>query len=151
DRSTHTATGVVKGKFSYMAPEQLRGERYDHRVDLYAAGVVLFELATGRRLYEGVSEQALLLLVLKGDPPSLKRLDDVDSQLAGVIRRALAFSVDERVQRAGEMHDALLSMRRDDSGRTALARLVQECCEWDHQPSTATVVTKADPPRQRAS
>jgi serine/threonine-protein kinase len=129
-RSTHTATGVIKGKFSYMSPEQMRGESYDHRVDLYALGVVLYELATGQRLYEAVSEQALLTRVVKGEPPSLQKLDDVFPPLADVLRRALAFAVEERAARATELRALLHALRNDDRGRKTLARLVDEARSW---------------------
>ena len=82
DHSRHTEAGVLKGKISYMALEQIRGESYDHRVDLYAAGVILFELATGHRLHEGRSEPALLFSLLKGETPPLDRLGEVTAPLA---------------------------------------------------------------------
>jgi serine/threonine protein kinase len=129
-RSSHTATGVIKGKFSYMAPEQLRGESYDHRVDLYALGVVLFEMSTGQRLYDSVSEQGLLMQVAKGEPPSLQKLDDVFPPFAEVIRRALAFSVEERAARAAELRTGLHALRSDDRGRKTLSRLVDEARAW---------------------
>jgi hypothetical protein len=140
DRSSHTATGVMKGKIAYMAPEQLRGEPYDHRVDLYAMGVVLFELGTGHRLYEGVSEQALLFHIVKGDPPPLNRLDDVPAPLAGVIRSALHLDVRARVQHAAEMRAALLPARQEERGKASLARAVAEAGEWDLQRQQASTL-----------
>jgi serine/threonine protein kinase len=138
DRSSHTATGVIKGKVSYMAPEQLRGESYDHRVDLYALGVVLFEIGTGHRLYEGVSEQALLFRVVRGDPPPLERLADLTPPLAEVIRRALTFAVEERAPRAADLRAALLPLRQLDRGRAELARAVAEATEWQDQREQAS-------------
>jgi hypothetical protein len=151
DRSSHTATGMVKGKVSYMAPEQLRGEGYDHRVDLYALGVVLFELATGHRLYEGVSEQALLFRVVRGDPPPLERLTDVFPPLAETIRRALGFAVTDRLQRADELRSALLPLHQPERGRATLARVVAEALEWhDERAQASSVETRPDQRRPSA-
>jgi predicted Ser/Thr protein kinase len=72
DRITHTGTGMVKGKAAYMAPEQAAGGEIDHRVDQFATGLVLFEMLTGRRAYDG-GEIVALRKALDGDvqPPSL--------------------------------------------------------------------------------
>jgi serine/threonine protein kinase len=59
-----TRTGLLKGKISYMAPEQARGEELDRRADLWSLGVVLWEAVTGSRLFRGVNEAATLNLTL---------------------------------------------------------------------------------------
>jgi serine/threonine-protein kinase len=151
DRMSQTATGMLKGKVSYMAPEQLRGETYDQRVDLYALGVVLFELATGHRLYEGLSEQALVFHVVNGDPPPLDRLTDVSPPLAQLIRQALRFPVAERVQRAADLRAALVGLRQPDRGRSELARAVTRACEWQHQRQIASSVSTSPALRKPAA
>ncbi|HZX42028.1 MAG TPA: serine/threonine-protein kinase, partial [Myxococcaceae bacterium] len=71
----HTQAGTVKGKVAYMAPEQLRGEPLDRRVDLYALGVVLYELCTGRMPFEASSDASMVRAVLY-DPaiPAVRRV-----------------------------------------------------------------------------
>jgi len=62
-RATATGSGIIKGKLSYMSPEQARGDKIDHRSDLFAAGVVLHELLSGVRLFEGDSEMEIIAKV----------------------------------------------------------------------------------------
>ncbi|MEW5854910.1 MAG: serine/threonine-protein kinase [Myxococcota bacterium] len=72
DRITHTSTGIIKGKLAYMAPEQAAGGEIDHRVDQFATALVLSEMLTGRRAYEG-AEPVVLRKALAADvqPPSM--------------------------------------------------------------------------------
>ncbi len=71
-RSQATRDGQIKGKLAYMPPEQIQGEEIDRRVDVYAAGVVLWEALTSQRLFDGENEGAILAKILKGAtvPPS---------------------------------------------------------------------------------
>src|SRR5262249_8673796 len=69
-RTSHSdkrVTGVLKGNVSYSAPEQIRCAPYDHRVDLYSLGVVLYEMLGGTRPFEGDSEGAIFFKILKGE------------------------------------------------------------------------------------
>ena len=103
-----TAPGMLKGKFAYMAPEQARGEKVDARTDLFALGIVLWELLTGGRLFTGDSDLALLRAVQESliAPPS--RLNpDVPQELSDVVMKALARPVEERFQSGFEMEKAL--------------------------------------------
>jgi serine/threonine protein kinase len=65
--SVHTSPGVVRGKASYMSPEQCLGDRVDHRSDVFALGVVLYELTTGARCFHGKSDFDRMLAVVRGD------------------------------------------------------------------------------------
>src|SRR6266849_4808028 len=69
-----TRTGTLKGKVAYMPPEQLRGETLDRRTDVFALGVVLYELLAGRRPWEGTSEVALIGQIMTQDPAPLAEL-----------------------------------------------------------------------------
>lgn len=106
--TTQTAPGMLKGKFAYMAPEQARGEKVDARTDLFALGIVLWELLTGGRLFSGDSDLAVLRAVQDSliAPPS--RLNpDVPQELSDVVMKALARPVEERFQSGFEMEKAL--------------------------------------------
>jgi serine/threonine protein kinase len=69
DRSSHTAAGVLKGKFGYMSPEQIRGLPIDHRSDIFAIGTLLFEMLTSRPLFTGESDLTVLEKVRNVDIP----------------------------------------------------------------------------------
>ncbi len=90
DKSTRTATGVLKGKLAYMAPEQARSETLSWSVDQFALGLVLWELLTGRRAFVGANDLALLKLAIAGDvpPPSCVNIS-VPKPVEAVVMRML--------------------------------------------------------------
>jgi serine/threonine-protein kinase len=102
-RLNETATGKMKGKVAYMAPEQTRGEDVDARADLFSLGVVLWEMVTGRRLFRRDNEFATMRAVLDDaiDPPS--RIAAVPSDLDYIVMRALSRDRARRYQTAEEM------------------------------------------------
>jgi eukaryotic-like serine/threonine-protein kinase len=104
-----TQTGLVVGTPEYMAPEQLMGEPLTPRVDLFAAGVVLYECLTGRRPHEAESPMALVSKVLT-EPivPPHEVAADVPLALSLLVARALARDPSERPRGAGEMYDELV-------------------------------------------
>nr|MBA2320911.1 serine/threonine protein kinase [Deltaproteobacteria bacterium] len=71
DRLERTRTDHVKGKFSYMAPEQISGEKVDHRADLYAVGLTLNELLTGQGTFSGLNQIQILHRMMSGEIPKL--------------------------------------------------------------------------------
>lgn len=77
------------GKVRYRAPEQVRGQEFDHRADLYSTGVVLWELLAGERIYEALELEEILAAVAEGAIPDVREVrDDVPEGLAAVVRRA---------------------------------------------------------------
>jgi eukaryotic-like serine/threonine-protein kinase len=103
-----TSPGMLKGKFAYMSPEQSRGEQVDARTDVFALGIVLWEMLTGGRLFEGDSELAVLRAVQESAiaPPS--RLNpEVPEELGDVVMKALRRDASERYQTAAEFERAL--------------------------------------------
>ena len=107
-RAQLTRPGYIRGKLSYMAPEQLRGEPLSRTSDLYAAAVVLWELATGKRLFEGDSPAVVEALVLGGPvtPPS-QAAEGVPPCLDRVVLRGLARDPSLRFESGQQMAEAL--------------------------------------------
>jgi serine/threonine-protein kinase len=132
-RYTTTGPGEVRGKLSYMAPEQVRGQRATRQSDVYAAGVILWELLTGRRLFHGEVEAQVLASALRGDVPAPSSIDpEIPIELDAVVRRATASDVGERYLTAREMNADLTSATMalpEDVGawvrRTAASRLAE--------------------------
>lgn len=106
--TTHTAPGMLKGKFAYMSPEQSRGEKVDARTDIFALGIVLWELLTGGRLFDGDSDLAVLRAVQDSlIPPPSRMNPEVPQELSDIVMKALARPLDERFQTAFELDKAL--------------------------------------------
>ncbi|HCF62195.1 MAG TPA: serine/threonine protein kinase [Myxococcales bacterium] len=103
----HTEHGALKGKFVYFSPEQARAKPLDGRSDIFATGIVLYELLTGRRPFEGKMMEVLGRIV-KGElvPPSVL-VPELPRELEETVMRALATRPEDRFQNALEMHDAL--------------------------------------------
>jgi eukaryotic-like serine/threonine-protein kinase len=107
-KATKTQAGILKGKFGYMSPEQIRGLPLDRRSDVFAIGVCLYEMLTGERLFVGESDFSVLEKVRKAEvaPPSTYNRK-IPEQLEKIVLRALAKDVDERYQYASELGDDL--------------------------------------------
>jgi eukaryotic-like serine/threonine-protein kinase len=106
--SVQTLPGVVRGKASYMSPEQCLGDPVDHRADIFALGVVLYELTTGARCFHGKSDFDRMLAVVRTDyiaPSAL--VASYPPELEQVIRTALAADPARRFASAAAMIDAL--------------------------------------------
>jgi serine/threonine protein kinase len=103
-----TETGVIKGKLRYMPPEQILGDGVDRRSDLFAAGVIMWEAITGKRMWADVSEATILKRVSSGDIPSpLSANPDVPPALAEICMKALAPNADDRYATAADFRAAL--------------------------------------------
>jgi len=100
--------GLITGSPHYLAPEQLRGEAVDARTDVYAMGVVLYELLTGRRAYTGGSIQSIVEAVLQGQPvPARALVPSVPAELSTIAERAMALDPARRYASARELSVAL--------------------------------------------
>jgi serine/threonine protein kinase len=107
-RSTTTAAGTLKGKASYMSPEQCKGENVDRRTDTFGLGIVLFELVTAQRLFKGPTEYATMAAVVDGEiPPPSRIRADVPPALDAIILRALSRGVSDRYQTAESFRAAV--------------------------------------------
>lgn len=102
-----TATGMVKGKLAYLSPEYLMGKIWDHRIDVWSVGVVLWEMLTGRRLFKGETPSATVSAVLAAQIPSPATLrSTVPAALCRITARALARNPHDR-------YDSMSSFARD--------------------------------------
>lgn len=129
DSVSETSTGVLKGKVAYMAPEHARGDVVDRRADVYAAGIVLWEIATGDRLFHNMPQVAILNKLLSGDVPRLADVrPDIDPRLTAIITRALAYKPDDRYPTAAALARALEDLLRE-RGDMSTCREVGELLE----------------------
>ena len=99
-----TAEGTIVGTFQYMAPEQLEGKEADARADLWALGCVLYEMATGKRAFEGESQASLIAAILEHDPRPITELQPLTPPaLEHLVRRCLAKDAADRWQSARDV------------------------------------------------
>src|SRR5262245_14691694 len=105
--------GLMVGTVPYMAPEQVRGETVDARTDLFAFGVIVFELATGQRPFTGSTSADVSSSILRDTPEPLERLrPDLPLDLGTIIARCLEKGREQRFQGAKDVRDALERLRR---------------------------------------
>ncbi|MBU1238917.1 protein kinase, partial [Myxococcota bacterium] len=107
-KASKTQAGILKGKFGYMSPEQVRGLPLDKRSDIFSLGIVLYELLTGERLFVGESDFSTLEKVRNVEilPPSTYNRK-IPELLEIIVLRALAKEVEDRYQSSGDFHDEL--------------------------------------------
>ena len=99
-----TAQGTILGTLQYMAPEQLEGKEVDARTDIFAFGVVVYEMATGKKAFEGKSQASLMAKILETDPPPMSSLQPMTPPaLDRVVKTCLAKEPDNRWQTARDL------------------------------------------------
>src|SRR5262249_18473213 len=103
-----TQQGILKGKFGYMSPEQVRGLPIDRRSDIFSTGIVLYELLTSERLFVGETDFSTLEKVRNVEilPPSTYNRK-IPDELERIVLKALARDVDDRYANAIDLHDEL--------------------------------------------
>lgn len=107
DSSNLTQAGVVMGTPTYMSPEQFLGQEADHRADLYACGVILYQLLTGQRPFSGSVISIMRQVTQQELPPPSHTNPDVPAQLDEIVKKAMAKQPAERYQGAAEFMAAL--------------------------------------------
>ena len=121
DASTLTATGMMVGTPAYLSPEQVTGEPVDHRVDIFALGVMTYEMLAGHLPFAGPTPSAALMKRLGGPPEPLSAVrPDVPPELSDVIAKCLAADASERFQSAGDVVRALSGEFITTGGRATL-------------------------------
>jgi TolB-like protein len=135
-----TQAGIVMGTPAYMSPEQTSGRPLDHRTDIFSLGVVLHEMATGRRPFDGSSSAELVSAILRDTPQSVTEVrPDPPSDLARIVRRCLEKDPRHRLQTARDVSNEFRDLSRGTSQKVAPATT-----------SAARVVAAADSGSARA-
>jgi len=128
--SSNTEAGEIKGKFSYMAPEQILGGEIDRRCDVFAASIVLYLLATGRHPFKRANTAAVIHAITTDDPvtPPSALVEDFPAELERVLLKGLEKDVEKRWGSAEEMRNALEQAVPEafgDSGRYDLRAFME--------------------------
>ncbi len=123
-QAPNTAAGVVMGTMGYMAPEQVRGGASDHRTDIFALGVVIYEMLAGRRAFQGDAAMDVMSAILKEDPPDLPISErHIPPALVRIVSRCLEKNPASRFQSARDLAFALEALTtQSGSGATEAAR-----------------------------
>lgn len=128
EAQTHTAAGVLMGTAGYLPPERLAGQPATAQSDLYAVGVLLYELLTARQPFGGDSPLVVAAAIQKGEHQRLRDLrSDVDQLLVDVVERAMALDPSSRFRSAAEMAEALATI--PSSAATVAATTVAPTAE----------------------
>lgn len=107
-----TRAGVIKGKLSYLSPEQAMGKVVNHQIDLYALGLVFYEILSGERLYRFDNEiEAIRTIPKMNIPPIATKRPDIPTELNDIVMKCLEKSTTARYQSAREINDDLLKLK----------------------------------------
>jgi TolB-like protein len=113
-----TQAGIVMGTPAYMSPEQVAGRPLDHRTDIFSLGIILYEMATGRRPFEGTSSAELASAILRDTPAAITSARaDLPADLSRIIRRCLEKDPRHRVQTARDVSNELRDLDRQSSSQ----------------------------------
>ncbi len=121
----YTSPGEVLGTVGYMSPEQVRGESADTRSDIFAVGVILYEMLTGKRAFHKATSVETMTAILNEDPPAISQSMQIcPPGLQKIVSRCLAKNPEQRFQHASDLAFALEAL--SDSGSTVMTRAQPE-------------------------
>jgi serine/threonine protein kinase/Tol biopolymer transport system component len=139
-KTLSTVPGAVMGTVGYMAPEQVRAEEVDHRADIFAFGVILYELLYGRRAFQGKSAVEVMNAILKEEPPEISELEsEVPSALVRLVRHCLEKSREERFQSMVDVAFYLDALPVAADLKIAAAQSARPRSRWRHWMAVAIV------------
>jgi serine/threonine protein kinase/Flp pilus assembly protein TadD len=120
-----TQEGAVLGTVPYMSPEQVQGVGLDHRTDIFSVGIILYEMATGTRPFQGQTQADLISSILRDSPQSATEVNAVlPNHLGRVLRRCLEKAPDRRFQTALDLRNELESLKQEDGEALSAAAAV---------------------------
>jgi eukaryotic-like serine/threonine-protein kinase len=134
-----TGSGTILGTLQYMAPEQVEGKAVDHRADIFAFGAILYEMATGKKAFEGGSQASLIGAILRDDPTPISALQPLSPPaLDALVATCLAKDADDRWQSAGDLGRQLRLMQGSGQHGVALPPAVSSArSAWRLDPARA--------------
>jgi Tol biopolymer transport system component/tRNA A-37 threonylcarbamoyl transferase component Bud32 len=126
-----SAQGIILGTLQYMAPEQLEGQEADARADIFAFGAMVYEMATGKKAFEGKSQASVIAAILEREPPPMSN----DQSLTPVavdrlIAKCLAKDPDERWESAGDLATELAWILGNDTGAASVQKPRRKLAPW---------------------
>ncbi|HSR99737.1 MAG TPA: protein kinase [Kofleriaceae bacterium] len=157
DRGHETKSGTVKGKISYLSPEQCKGKRVDRRSDLFSLGICLWEMLTTDRLYRRSSDfENMHAIVNEATPPPSSRRGDVPPEVDELVLRLLRKTADERLQTAEQVVEAIEEVAARTGSvlsTSALGKLMRELfgqrpepwLEIENQPEVEAITVTGEP------
>ncbi|MEM9191134.1 MAG: protein kinase [Myxococcota bacterium] len=138
-----TQTGSVKGKIPYMAPEQAMGQSVDRRTDLFAVGVMLYELLAGRRPFDGPTDTATLLNISRGQfVPLDEAAPEAPAALREVVATLLLSDAAARYQTAGDVLDAIVDFVPPPTTARKLGKIIAELREASRKRAVERAATE---------
>ncbi|HEY5949595.1 MAG TPA: protein kinase [Kofleriaceae bacterium] len=145
-RSVETQSGIIKGKFAYMAPEQCRGRDVDRRSDVFSLGIILYEISTQHRCFRADSDFDTMHRIVTGDVVRPTRLvQGYPQALEAIVMKALAVDASQRYQSAGLLLEALESFAvssRMSLSTMGLGRFMRDMFGEVQEPWLNTAATK---------
>ena len=141
-----TRAGVLKGKYAYMSPEQVRGARVDHRSDIFALGLVMYEMLTGMRAFERDNSLKTLKAIVQEKPLNPREMNpDIPMDVVRLLSKALEKNPDRRYKSAQEMQLALedwLEQSPKKSNNVRLSRFLYDLFDDELNSAEGTLVVK---------
>jgi Tol biopolymer transport system component len=126
-----TQEGTILGTFQYMAPEQLEGKDADARTDIFALGVVLYEMATGKKAFSGATQASLISSILRDEPQPISQVQPMSPPtLDRIVKTCLAKDPEERWQSAGDVGKELRWIAEGSQVGTAVVAAPRRRRDW---------------------